>query len=120
MRNDEIYLLNYGLVGINGITKIIDLYLTYRGMELDPNFVEYNPIMRKIIHNKLLTYLISTGYVGFLAGLNYLTKKIAEYAKYDDLNKIATFGLGFNLIINLYIIFRNLNTLRNIKNNKKV
>lgn len=75
IEENKIYLINYGLVGINGIEKIIDLYLTYKGIELDPNFVELNPFTKDIVHNKPLTYLVSSLYIAILTGLNYGTKK---------------------------------------------
>lgn len=112
---DKTYFINYGLVGINAIEKAIDLYLTYKGMELDPNFVEYNPIMRNIVHNKPLTYLVSSLYVGVLAGLNYGAKKLADSLKFDGLNKVATTGLVMNIIGNLFIIGKNLESLRELK-----
>ena len=112
---DKTYLINYGLVGTNGILKIIDLYLTYKGMELDPNFVEYNPIMRKIVHNKPLTYLVSSLYIGVLTGLNYGAKKLADSLKYQGLNKVATAGLIMNIIGNLFVIGHNWESLRYLK-----
>lgn len=112
---DKTYLINCGLVGINAVEKAIDLYLTYKGIELDPNFVEYNPIMRNIVHNKPLTYLVNSSYVGVLAGLNYGAKRLADSLKYQDLNKVATAGLIINIIGNLFVIGNNLESLRELK-----
>ena len=108
------YLWNYALVGANAIAKVVDVYLTYKGIKLDPNFVENNPIMRKIIHNKPLTYSLSFLYIAILSGLNYGAKKGAEYFKYNNLIKIATIGLGLSLIMNLGIIGNNLVALKNL------
>ena len=115
VEENKIYLANYGLVGINAIEKLIDLYLTYKGMELDPNFVERNPFMKDIVHNKPLTYFLSGLYVAGLAGLNYGTKKLADSLKCQDLNKVATTGLVISTIINLFVIGKNWESLKALK-----
>ncbi len=112
LEENKVYLANYGLVGINGILKIIDLYLTYKGIELDPNFIEHNPFMRNIVHNKPLTYLVSSLYIAILIGLTYGAKRAADYLKSKDLNNIATIGLIISVIGNLYIIGNNWESLR--------
>ncbi len=116
IEENKIYLANYGLVGANGVLKLLDLYLTYKGMELDPNFVERNPFMKDIVRNKPLTYLVSSLYIGVLAGLNYGANRIAKSLKFDDLNKIATGGLVINILGNLYVIGSNWESLRALKN----
>lgn len=115
IEENKIYLANYGLVGANGILKLLDLYLTYKGIELDPNFVELNPFMKNIVHNKPLTYFLSGLYVTGLAGLNYGAKKLADSLKCQDLNKVATAGLVMNIIGNLFIIGNNWDSLRELK-----
>lgn len=116
IEENKIYLANYGLVGVNGALKLLDLYLTYKGMELDPNFVERNPFMKNIVRNKPLTYLVSSLYIGVLAGLNYGAKKLSNSLKYQDLNKVATTGLVINILGNLYVIGSNRESLRALKN----
>ena len=115
IEENKIYLANYGLVGVNAIEKIIDLYLTYKGMELDPNFVELNPFMKDIVHNKPLTYFLSGLYVAVLGGLNYGAKKLAKSLEFDDLNKVATTGLVVNIIGNLFVIGNNWEALKILK-----
>ncbi len=115
IEENKLYLANYGLVGVNAIEKVIDLYLTYKGMELDENFVELNPFMKDIVHNKPLTYFLSCLYVAGLGGLNYGAKRMADSLKFDDLNKVATTGLVINIIGNLFVIGSNWEALKNLK-----
>lgn len=115
IEENKIYLANYGLVGANGALKLLDLYLTYKGMELDPNFMELNPFMKDIVHNKPLIYFLNGLYVAILAGLNYGAKKMTNHLEFDDLNKVATTGLVISIISNLFVIGSNWEALKKLK-----
>ncbi|MFX1329112.1 MAG: hypothetical protein ACFE91_13375 [Promethearchaeota archaeon] len=120
IERDRNYKLNFGLIGIVVIQKAIDTYLTYKALEEDENFVELNPFMKRIIRNKPLVYFLNGLYGETLLSLNYLAKKVGDHYNYPDLNKVATVGLGINILGNFYVIGRNLYALREMRERAKI
>lgn len=101
-------LLNHGLIGIITLQRILDIFLTYKAMEINKEkFIELNPFMKDLLKNKPLIYLLNIGYIIGLETLNYVANKI-------EMKKVATAGLSLSILQQCIVLLNNYNNLREL------
>jgi len=101
----KIYYLNYFLLAILSILKLIDLFVSLYAFGITDYFYEWNPVSRLFLGNPLIIFVLTNIIVVFGVFFNFFLKNSNEYIKCLNIAIIFSIILISFILINNFINF---------------